>query len=128
MNEQRTRNFTQSETGIVDIDGLKLHARWRAAGTQEYVVGAGAAIDGRRFDISLTIYFDKLPDESPVVQQLLDRITADPQRPIAADLGRTRHAELYCQEIRTDSAGNTSGIMLTDKPPSEPNARKTPLI
>ena len=122
MEEQRTRNFTQSGTGIVDIDGAKVHARWRMAGTQEYVVGAGAAVDGRRFDTSLALYFDKLPDESSVVQELLDRISADRRRPIAVDLGRSRHPVLYCQEILTDNSGNPSGIVLTDRPVSEPKA------
>ena len=126
MKEQRTRSFAQSGTGVVDVDGLDLHARWRAAGTQEYVVGAGAAVDGRRFDISLTIFFDKLPDESAAVQELLNRITVDLNRPIAVDLGRARHPLLYCQEIRIDSTGNARGIMLTEQPTSERNARMMP--
>jgi hypothetical protein len=123
MEEQRTRNFAHNGTGIIEIDDVKLHARWRATGTQEYVVGAGAAVDGRRIDISLTIYFDKLPDEAAVVHELLNRITADLHRPIAVDLGRARHPLLFCQEIRTDSIGNASGILLTERPTSERNAR-----
>jgi hypothetical protein len=126
MTEERTRTFTQSGSGVVDVDGLKLHVRWRAAGTQEYVVGAGAAVDGRRFDISLTIYFDKLPDESLVVQELLNRITADLHRPIAVDLGRTNHPVLYCQEILIDSTGSATGILLSEQPTSERNARLMP--
>src|SRR5215469_9010136 len=115
MEERRTRSFTNSGTDVVDVDGVKLHARWRVAGTQEYVVGAGAALDGERSDIALTIYFDKLPDESLAVQELLNRIAADLDRPIAVDLGRTRHPVLYCQEIRRDQSGNPIGIALADQ-------------
>lgn len=117
MAEERTRRFTQSGTDIVDIDGSKLRVRWRVTGTQEYVVGDGAAVDGRRFDISLTIFFDHLPDESLLVQELLDRIVADPARPIEVDLGRSRHPRLYCQEILSDSTGTTSGIIFMDQQP-----------
>ena len=116
MEEKRTRSFTQSGTDIVDVDGVKLHARWRVAGTQQYVVGAGAAVDGERSDIVLTIYFDKLADESPAVQELVNRIVADLDRPIAVDLGRTMHPTLYCQEILRDQSSNPLGIALADQP------------
>jgi hypothetical protein len=122
MEEQRTRSFTHSDTDVVVVDGIKLHARWRLAGTQEYVIGAGAALDGERSDIGLTIYFDKLPDESLAVQELLDRIAADLERPIAVDLGRSRYPLLYCQEIRHDQRGNPIGIALADQP--LPESRK----
>jgi hypothetical protein len=124
MEERRTRSFTHSGTDLVDLDGVKLSGRWRLAGTQEYVVGAGTAVDGQRTDISLTIYFDKLPDESSAVQELLDRITADLGRPLAVDLGRSKHPVLYCQEIRSDDRGNAVGIVLADRPAPEP--RKKP--
>jgi len=124
MEERRTRSFTHSGTDLVDIDGAKLTGRWRLAGTQEYVVGAGTAVDGQRIDVSVTIYFDKLSDESSVVQELLDRITADLGRPLAVDLGRTKHPVLYCQEIRNDDRGNAIGIVLADRPAPEP--RKKP--
>lgn len=116
MEENRTRSFTHSGTDIVDVDGVKLHARWRVAGTQDYVASDGAAVDGERNDIALTIYFDKLADESMAVQELLHRIAADPQRPIAVDLGRTKYPVLYCQEIRRDQNGDPMGIALTDQP------------
>lgn len=119
MAENRTRDFAQSGTDVVDIDGSKLHVRWRVTGTQDYVAGDGAAVDGRQFDISLTIFFDNLPDERSVVQELLDRIIADPARPVVVDLGRTRHSQLYCQEIVADSTGTPSGIIFMDRQPPE---------
>jgi hypothetical protein len=115
MNEERTREFAQSGTGIVDVDGTKLHARWRLSGTQQYVVGAGSAIDGHRSDISLALYFDNLPAEMAVVQDLLDRIAADCRRPITVDLGRSNYPGLYCREVRTESSGNPSGIVFSDE-------------
>lgn len=115
MEENRTRSFTHSGTDIVDVDGVKLHARWRVAGTQEYVASEGAAVDGERGDITVTIYFDKLADESTAVQELLTRIEADLDRPITVDLGRTKHPALYCQEIRRDQNGDPIGIALTDQ-------------
>jgi hypothetical protein len=124
MEERRTRNFTHSGTDLVDIDGVKLHARWRVTGTQKYVVGAGAALDGERSDIALTIYFDKLPDEGPEVQELLNRITVDPDRQIAVDLGRTVYPVLYCQETRQDQSGNPIGIALADQPMSESRKKR----
>lgn len=119
MDEKRTRSFTHSGTDIVDVDGVKLHARWRVAGTQEYVVGAGAAVDGARNDIALTIYFDNLPDENLAVQELVSRIAADLDRPIAVDLGRSRYPVLYCEEIRRDQSGAPIGMALTDQPVPE---------
>lgn len=119
MEEQRTRNFAESGTGIIDIDGLRLHARWRMSGTQQYVAGAGASTDGRRNDISLAVYFDRLPDETAVVEDLLRRITAQPSRPLAVDLGRTGHPGLYCLEMKNDQSGNPSSLTLTDQPVSE---------
>jgi hypothetical protein len=119
MEEKRSRSFTHSGTDIVDVDGIKLHARWRVAGTQEYMVGEGTAVDGERNDIAVTIYFDKLPDESLAVQELVDRITADLDRPFTVDLGRTKHPLLYCQEIRRDNSGVPIGIALTDRPVPE---------
>lgn len=119
MEERRTRSFTHSGTDIVDVDGLKLHARWRVSGTQAYMVGAGAAVDGERSDIALTIYFDKLAEESSAVQELLDRIAADLDRPMAVDLGHTTHPVLYCQEIMRDQSGNPLGIALADQPLTE---------
>jgi hypothetical protein len=123
MEEKRTRDFTHSGTDIVDIDGIKLHGRWRVAGTQQYVVGTGVAVDGQRTDISLTIYFDKLADESSGVQELLDRIAVDPGRPVAVDLGRSSHPVLYCREIRHDQSGNAIGIVLADQPVPEPRKK-----
>jgi hypothetical protein len=73
--------------------------------------------------MSLTIYFDKLPDESSGVQELLDRIAVDPSRPIAVDLGRSSHPVLYCREIRHDQSGNAVGIVLTDQPLAEPRKK-----
>ena len=118
MEEQRTRNFAESGSGIIDIDGIKLHARWRMAGTQQYVVGAGAATDGPRSDISLAVYFDNLADESTVIGELLGRIATDQNRPLSVDLGHTGHRELYCRETRTDQSGNPSCITLADRPNS----------
>lgn len=122
MEEKRTRSFTHSGTDIVDVDGVKLHARWRVAGTQDYVASGGAAVDGERNDITLTIYFDKLADESVAVQELLSRIAADLDRPITVDLGRSKHPVLYCQEIRRDQNGDPIGIALADQ--AVPEARK----
>jgi hypothetical protein len=119
MEQQRTRNFAESGTGIVDVDGLKLHARWRIAGTQQYLAGAGASVDGRRDNISITLYFDKLPDEAATIDELLQRITADRQRTLAVDLGRTGHPAMYWQETRMDQGGNPSGITLADQPAAE---------
>lgn len=119
MEEKRTRNFAESGTGIIDIDGLKLHARWRMTGTQQYLAGPGASIDGRRHDISITFYFDKLADERATVDELLQRITAERQRPLAVDLGRTGHPAMYCHETRTDQSGNPSAITLSDQPAAE---------
>lgn len=116
MDEQRTRNFAESGVGIVDIDGVRLHARWRMSGTQQYVVGAGAALDGRRGDIAVEIYFDKMPEETELVQELLGRITADPNRPLAIDLGRSGHPGLYCVDTRTDQSGNPTGMSLGEQP------------
>ncbi|HEX7449656.1 MAG TPA: hypothetical protein VF306_19010, partial [Pirellulales bacterium] len=116
MEEKRTRSFTHSGTDIVDVDGVKLHARWRVAGTQDYVASQGAAVDGARNDIALTLYFDKLADESMAVQELLNRIAADLEWPITVDLGRTKYRVLYCQEIRRDQNGDPIGIALTDQP------------
>ena len=119
MQEQRERNFAESGTGIIDIDGVRFHARWRMSGTQAYTVGVGAAIDGRRSNISLAVYFDKLPDEGPVVQELLARIAADPQRPMVVDLGRKGHPALYCHEMGSDQSGNPSSLTLADQPPAK---------
>lgn len=116
MEEQRTRNFTESGAGIIDIDGLRFHARWRMTGTQQYLAGAGASIDGRRDNISLTVYFDKLPDEKSTVEELLQRITDDRGRSLSVDLGRTGHAAMYCQDTRTDQSGNPISITLADQP------------
>lgn len=124
MEEQRTRNFAESGTGLIDIDGLKLHARWRMTGTQQYRAGAGASIDGRRHDISIAVYFDKLPDERSTVDELLERITADPGRTLSVDLGRTGHPAMYCHETRTDQSGNPSAITLADKSPAELRDRR----
>jgi hypothetical protein len=119
MEQQRTRNFAESGTGIIDIDGLRLHARWRMAGTQQYLAGAGASIDGRRNNISITVYFDKLPDERATVDELLQRIAADRRRTLAVDLGRTSHPAMYWHETRIDQSGNPSGITLADQPAAE---------
>lgn len=119
--EQRTRSFTQSGTGLVEIDGTAVHGRWRMTGRQEYEVGEGAAIDGRRIDITVTIYFDKLPDEMTIVQELLARVSADRQRALTVDLGRTRHAALYCREVQTDNRGNPSGITFSDRAAAKPS-------
>lgn len=124
MEEKRTRSFTHSGTDLVEVDGVQLHARWRVAGTQNYVASEGAAVDGKRNDIALTIYFDKPAEESKAVQELLDRIAADPDRPIAVDLRRTKYPVLYCQEIRRDQNGGPLGIALADQP--VPQARNKP--
>lgn len=81
------------------------------------MAGDGTAVDGRQFDISLSIFFDNLPDERSVVQELLDRIIGDPTRPVVVDLGRTRHPRLYCQEIVADRTGSPSGIIFMDRQP-----------
>ncbi len=119
MEEQRTRNFTESGTGLIEIDGLKFHARWRMTGTQQYLAGAGASIDGRRTDVSLTVYFDKLPDERAIVDELLGRIAADQGRALAVDLGRTGHPAMYCHETRMDQSGNPSAITLAEQAAAE---------
>lgn len=124
MEEQRTRSFTHSGTDIVEIDGVKLHARWRVAGTQEYIVGEGAAVDGERNHISLSIYFDKLPDESLPVQELLNRLAADFDQPITVDLGRAKYPVLYCHEIRRDQSGEPIGIALADQPVPESDKKR----
>lgn len=124
MEEKRTRSFTHSGTDIVDVDGVKLHGRWRVAGTQEYVVGDGAAVDGERNGIAVTIYFDKLPGESLAVQELLNRIAADLDRSITVDLGRSKHPVLYCKEILRDQSADPIGISLTDQPLPESSKKR----
>ena len=116
MGEARTRNFTESGTGLIEIDDVPVHARWRMSGTQEYAVGAGAAVDGRRTDLKVSVFFDKLPEESAAVQSLLDKVSSEQASPLELKLGRTTNPGLYFNETRTDQSGATIGMMFASAP------------
>jgi hypothetical protein len=116
MDEARTRNFTESGTGLIEIQDVPVHARWRISGAQEYAVGAGSAVDGRRTGLEVAVFFDNLPEESAAVQTLLDKIGAEQARPLALKLGRTTNPGLYFNEIRTDQSGAAIGIMFASAP------------
>ena len=115
MDEPRSRNFTQSGTGLIEIDGVALHARWRMTGVQDYTVGAGAATDGLRKEIAVSMFFDKLPDEAEQVQTLLERIQADKTRKLACKLPRTT-ASVYFREICADQSGAPFGVIFGNAP------------
>ncbi|HXT60193.1 MAG TPA: hypothetical protein VN699_16250 [Pirellulales bacterium] len=116
MDEARTRNFTESGTGLIEIQDVPLHVRWRISGAQEYAVGAGSVVDGRRTGLEVSVFFDNLPEESAAVQTLLDKIGAEQARPLELKLGRTTNPGLYFSEIRTDQSGAAIGIMFASAP------------
>lgn len=116
MVEKRTRNFTESGTGPIVIGDVTVHARWRMSGVQQYAIGVGAAVDGRRTDVTVAIYFDKLPEEAPLVDDLLARLTADPGSAVDLDLVRTGMAAMYYQETRTDQSGAPTGVVFAQTP------------
>lgn len=113
MEEQRTRRFTQSGTGPIQIGDASLHARWRLSGLQEYSVGCGAATDGRQIDMTLAVYFDKLPDEAAAVEALLAQFAADASQPVTVDLGRTVLPSLFYRSTQSSANGDAIGIELS---------------
>ncbi|HVX62089.1 MAG TPA: hypothetical protein VHC19_15840 [Pirellulales bacterium] len=115
MDESRTRNFTQSGTGLIEIDGVAVHARWRMTGIQDYKVGAGAAQDGLRKEIAVSLFFDKLADEAEQVQLLLEKVQADKTRELECKLPRAT-AAVYFQEIRAGQSGDPVGVIFGNKP------------
>ncbi len=115
MDESRSRSFAQNGTGLIEIDGVALHARWRMTGIQDYTVGAGSAVDGLRKDIAVSIFFDNLPDEAELVQTLLEKIQADKTRKLECKLPRAT-ASVYFQEICSDQSGAPSGVIFGSKP------------
>jgi hypothetical protein len=124
LDEQRTRRFTQSGTGPIQIGDTSLHARWRLSGLQEYSVGSGTATDGRQIEMTLAIYFDQLPDEAAVVEALLAQISADESQPLTVDLGRTVLPPLYYRSTQSNQSGAAIGIELSQELPGAP-ARRT---
>ena len=115
MNESRSRNFTQSGTGLIEIDGVAIHARWRVTGVQDYTVGAGAAVDGLRNDIAASVFFDKLPDEAEQVQTLLVQVQADKARKLECKFGRMT-ASVYFREICENQSGDPTGVIFGSSP------------
>lgn len=115
MDETRSRNFTQSGTGLIEIDGVAVHARWRMTGIQDYTVGAGTATDGLRKDIALSMFFDKLPEEAEQVQTLLEKVQADKTREVPCKLPGT-DAKVYFREICADQKGAPIGVIFGNKP------------
>lgn len=115
MDESRSRNFAQSGTGLIEIDGVAIHARWRMTGIQDYTVGDGAAIDGPRRDIAVSMFFDKLPDEAELAHALLEKVQAGKTRKLACKLPRTT-ASVYFREICADQSGAPFGVIFGDKP------------
>ncbi|HVW38974.1 MAG TPA: hypothetical protein VHB99_16780 [Pirellulales bacterium] len=115
MNESRSRNFTQSGTGLVEIEGVAIHARWRITGVQDYTVGAGAAVDGLRSDIAASVFFDKLPDEAEQVQTLLEQVQAGQARKLECKFGQTTVA-VYFREICQNQSGAPTGVIFGSSP------------
>ena len=117
MNEPRSRNFTQSGTGLIEIDGIAIHARWRMTGIQDYTVGAGAAVDGDCRDIAVSMFFDNLPDEAELAHALLGKIQDGRTRKLACKLPRTT-ASVYFREICADQSGAPFGVIFGSAPRS----------
>lgn len=115
MEESRSRNFTHSGTGLIEIDGVAIHARWRMTGIQDYTVGAGVATDGLRKDVAVSVFFDNLPDEAELVHTLLERIQADQARKLECKIGRTT-TSVYFREVRTSQSGAASGVIFGSSP------------
>lgn len=113
LEEQRIRRFTQSGTGPIQIGDTSLHARWRLSGLQEYSVGSGAATDGRQIEMTLAVYFDKLPDEQAAVAALLAQFAADESQPVTVDLGRTVLPPLVYRSTQSSANGDPIGIELS---------------
>ena len=113
--ESRSRNFAQSGTDLIEIEGVALHARWRMTGIQDYTVGAGAALDGLRKDIAVSMFFDNLPDEAELVQTLLEKVQADKTRKFECKLPRAT-ASVYFREICADQSGAAIGLVFGNKP------------
>ena len=84
-------------------------------GTQDYTVGAGAAQDGVRKEIAVSLFFDKLADEAERVQMLLEKVQADKTRELECKLPRAT-AAVYFQEIREDQSGAPIGVIFGNKP------------
>lgn len=124
MDEQRTRRFTQSGTGPIQIGDTSLHVRWRLSGLQEYSVGSGTATDGRQIEMTLAVYFDQLTEEAAAIEALLARIAADDSQPITVDLGRTVLPPLFYRSTQSSQNGAAIGIELSHELPGTP--RKKP--
>lgn len=118
MEESRSRNFTHSGAGLIEIDGVAIHARWRMTGIQDYTVGAGAATDGLRRDVAVSVFFDKLSEQAELVDTLLERIQADQARKLECKLGRTT-TSIFFREVRTSQSGAPSGVVFESLPRSE---------
>ena len=115
MDEPRSRNFTESGTGLIEIDGVAIHARWRMTGVQDYTVGAGTAVDGLRKEIAVSMFFDNLPDEAEQAQTLLESVQADKTRKLVCKLPRTT-ASVYFREICANQSGAPFGVIFGNKP------------
>ncbi len=115
MDELRSRGFAQSATGLIEIDGVAIHARWRMTGVQDYTVGVGAAKDGLRKDIVISMFFDNLPEEAELAQTLVEKIQADKTRKLVCKLPRTT-AAVYFSEICADQSGSPIGVIFGSKP------------
>ena len=115
MGESRSRNFAHSGAGLIEIDGIAVHARWRMTGIQDYTVGAGAAIDGGRRDIAVSMFFDNLPEEAELTHTLLEKVQASKARKLACKLPRTM-ASVYFREVCADQSGAPFGVIFGDKP------------
>lgn len=115
MGESRSRNFAQSGAGLIEIDGIAIHARWRMTDVQHYTVGAGAAIDGDRRDIAVSMFFDNLPDEAELAHTLLEKVQAGKTRKLACKLPKTT-ASVYFREVCADQSGAPFGVVFGDKP------------
>lgn len=76
-------------------------------------MGSGAATDGRQIEMTLAVYFDKLPDEAAAVAALLAQFAANESQPVIVDLGRTVLPPLVYRSTQSSANGEPIGIELS---------------